>query len=137
MPLVRVRALVVTVAITSALTVGVAVAPASAAPASVTSVVAAVHAKKKHVKVPKLVGLDGKSATKKLHAHHLKFKFDQDVWVQSNWTVDKSVPKAGKTVKPGKTITLIVSKHKVATTPAPSAPAPPPALAVPAPAPCW
>ncbi|MDN4613192.1 excalibur calcium-binding domain-containing protein [Leifsonia sp. F6_8S_P_1B] len=152
--------------LTALLTAGVlAAAPLAAPPpatAAATEVVitTSVDAGKGKVTVPKVVGLDGKRASKKLKAAGLKWKWSKVVIVKGNWTVTKSSPKAGSAVKAGTTVKLTVKKKTgkggststpvptvtetpaaidVPSTPAPPAPADPapqaPAPVAPAPAP--
>lgn len=130
--------------------------PATAAPTETVITVPVTAAKK--VVVPKVVGLDGAAASKVLKAVGLKWKWSKFVIVKSNWTVTKSSPKAGASIKRGGTVKLTVTKGTsgrqtgtptptttatpptpapapVAPAPAPVAPAPAPAPPAPAPAP--
>lgn len=136
----------------SLLTVGAVIASpsiASTTAATVPQIVSVsaptVIAASETIAVPRVVGMDGKSATKALKAAGLKWKWSKLVLLKSNWLVTKSSPRAGARIKPGGTVKLTV-KRKTAQIPAstpttsPSAPrevtpAPPaPAPVVPVPA---
>lgn len=87
--------------------------------------------------VPNVVGKDGKAATKALKSADLKWKWSKTVLIASNWTVTKTSPKAGATIKAGGTVKLTVKKRsavKPTPTPTPSATESPAAPAPAAPA---